>query len=51
MSDLSLSKIENMIYIIRDQMVMIDSDLDELNGVPISKLASSKYILKIVDKN
>lgn len=38
MSDLSLSKIENMIYIIRDQKVMIDSDLAELYGVETKAL-------------
>jgi hypothetical protein len=33
MNDVSLSKIENMIYIIRGQKVMLDSDLAELYGV------------------
>ncbi len=33
MSEVSLSKIENMIYVIRDQKVMVDSDLAELYGV------------------
>jgi hypothetical protein len=37
-SDVSLSKIENMIYIIRDQKVMIDSDLAELYGVETKAL-------------
>lgn len=38
MSDVSLSKIESMIYIIRDQKVMIDSDLAELYGVDTKAL-------------
>ena len=33
MSEVSLSKIENMIYVIRGQKVMVDSDLAELYGV------------------
>jgi hypothetical protein len=33
MSDVSLSKIENMIYVIRGHKVMLDSDLAELYGV------------------
>ncbi len=33
MSDVSLSKIENMIYVIRGQKVMVDSDLAQLYGV------------------
>ncbi len=33
MIDVSLSKIENMIYVIRGQKVMVDSDLAELYGV------------------
>jgi phage regulator Rha-like protein len=33
MSDTSLSKIENMIYVIRGHKVMLDSDLAELYGV------------------
>lgn len=33
MSDVSLSKIENMIYVVRGQKVMLDSDLAELYGV------------------
>jgi hypothetical protein len=33
MSDISLSKIEKMIYVIRGQKVMLDSDLAELYGV------------------
>lgn len=38
MSDVSLSKIENMIYMIRDQKVMLDSDLAELYGVETKNL-------------
>lgn len=38
MSDVSLSKIENMIYMIRDQKVMLDSDLAELYGVETRQL-------------
>lgn len=41
MSDISLSKIENMIYVIRDQKVMIDSDLAELYGVETKALKRS----------
>lgn len=33
MNNIGLSKIENMIYVIRDHKVMIDSDLAELYGV------------------
>ena len=33
MSDVSLSKIESMIYVIRGQKVMFDSDIAELYGV------------------
>ena len=33
MSEINLSEIENMIYIIRGQKVMLDSDLAELYGV------------------
>ncbi len=33
MSEVSLSKIENMIYVIRGQKVMVDSDLAQLYGV------------------
>ncbi len=33
MSDISLSQIESMIYVIRGQKVMLDSDLAELYGV------------------
>ena len=33
MSEVSLSKIEKMIYVIRGQKVMLDSDLAELYGV------------------
>ena len=35
---MSLSKIENMIYMIREQKVMIDSDLAELYGVETKAL-------------
>jgi hypothetical protein len=38
MSDVSLSKIENMIYIIRGQKVMLDSDLAELYQVETKAL-------------
>jgi hypothetical protein len=38
MSDISLSKIENMIYVIRGQKVMLDSDLAELYGVETKNL-------------
>jgi hypothetical protein len=33
MSDVSLSKIESMIYMIRGQKVMLDSDVADLYGV------------------
>ena len=33
MTDVNLSKIENMIYVIRGHKVMLDSDLAELYGV------------------
>ena len=33
MNEIGLAKIENMIYIIRGQKVMVDSDLAELYGV------------------
>lgn len=38
MSDVSLSKIENLIYVIRGQKVMLDSDLAELYGVETKAL-------------
>lgn len=38
MSDVSLSKIENMIYMVRGQKVMLDSDLAELYGVETKAL-------------
>ena len=38
MSDVTLSKIENMIYVIRGQKVMLDSDLAELYGVETKNL-------------
>lgn len=38
MSHLSLSKIENIIYVIRDQKVMLDSDLAELYEVETAQL-------------
>jgi hypothetical protein len=38
MSDVSLSKIENMIYVIRGQKVMLDCDLAELYGVETKNL-------------
>lgn len=38
MKDVSLSKIENMIYLIRGQKVMLDSDLAELYGVETKSL-------------
>lgn len=38
MSDVTLSKIENMIYMIRGQKVMLDSDLAELYGVETKNL-------------
>lgn len=38
MSDVSLSKIENMIHVIRGQKVMLDSDLAELYGVETKNL-------------
>lgn len=38
MSDVSLSKIENMIYVIRGQRVMLDSDLAELYEVETRQL-------------
>ncbi len=41
MSDVSLSKIENMIYLVRNQKVMLDSDLAELYGVETKNLNKS----------
>ena len=38
MSEVSLSKIENMIYVIRGQKVMLDSDLSELYEVETAQL-------------
>lgn len=38
MSDVSLSKIENMIYIVRGQKVMLDSDLADLYEVETRQL-------------
>lgn len=38
MSDVSLSKIENMIYVVRGQKVMLDSDLADLYEVETSQL-------------
>jgi hypothetical protein len=38
MSDVSLSKIESIIYVIRDQKIMLDSDLAELYEVETSQL-------------
>ena len=38
MSDVSLSKIEDMIYVIRGQKVMLDSDLAELYEVETAQL-------------
>jgi hypothetical protein len=38
MKDIGLSKIENMIYLIRGQKVMLDSDLAELYGVETKAL-------------
>lgn len=38
MSDISLSKIENMIYVIRGQKVMLDSDLADLYEVETKQL-------------
>ncbi|MES2529373.1 MAG: ORF6N domain-containing protein [Bdellovibrionota bacterium] len=45
MSDVSLSKIEGMIYVIRGQKVMVDSDLAELYGV------LTKNLNKAVSRN
>jgi len=41
MSDVSLSKIEKMIYVIRGQKVMLDSDLAELYEVETKHLNRS----------
>ena len=38
MSEIILSKIEKMIYLIRGQKVMLDSDLAELYGVETKRL-------------
>lgn len=38
MNDVNLSKIKNMIYVIRGQKVMLDSDLAELYGVETKNL-------------
>ena len=38
MGNINLSKIENMIYVIRGQKVMLDSDLAELYGVETKNL-------------
>jgi len=38
MNEIGLAKIESMIYVIRGQKVMIDSDLAELYGVETSQL-------------
>ncbi len=38
MSDVSLSKIENMIYVIRGQKIMLDSDLARLYEIETSQL-------------
>ena len=38
MINVSLSKIENIIYVIRDQKVMLDSDLAELYEVETAQL-------------
>jgi phage regulator Rha-like protein len=38
MSDVTLSKIENMIHVIKGQKVMLDSDLAELYGVETKNL-------------
>ena len=45
MSEVNLSKIENMIYVIRQQKVMMDSDLAELYGV------ETKNLNKAVQRN
>ena len=38
MTDVTLSKLEKMIYVVRDQKVMIDFDLAELYGVETKTL-------------
>ena len=38
MSEISLSKIETVIYVIRNQKVMLDSDLADLYGVETKQL-------------
>jgi len=38
MNDVRLSKIEDMIYIVRDQKVMMDFDLAKLYGVETKNL-------------
>lgn len=38
MSDVSLSKIEGMIYVIRNQRVMLDADLADLYDVKTKRL-------------
>lgn len=38
MNDIKLAQIENMIYVIRGQKVMLDSDLAELYGVETKQL-------------
>ncbi len=38
MNDVSLSKIENMIYVVRGQKVMLDSDLADLYDVETKQL-------------
>lgn len=45
MSEVSLSKIESMIYLIRGKKVMLDKDLAELYGV------ETKYLNKAVKRN
>jgi len=45
MSDSAISKIEKMIYVIRGQKVMLDSDLAELYDV------ETKYLNKAVKRN
>ena len=45
MNDVNLSQIENMIYVIRQQKVMLDSDLAELYGM------ETKNLNKAVQRN
>ncbi len=45
MSEITLNKIEKMIYVIRGQKVMLDSDLAELYGV------ETKYLNRQVKRN